>query len=164
MGQVSFWALFSKTHLVTLFKNEHVRNYKLKFAEIRFCPVNFGRNGFAKSAPAAVCGGARTTYDSCIRSNTAQYCQRNAQCVTSAGGSLWCTGPKTGACYTYDRYLKKSWVWSAKGLKTARAYAASVVLPDGRCVCKICIPIIFLVLNFLPITLFFCLVFPCSKF
>lgn len=81
---------------------------------------------------AVVCGGARTTYDSCKVKNTAQYCPRNAQCVATAGGSLWCTGPKTNACYTYERYTKKTWVQSPKGLLTARAFSASVVMPDGR--------------------------------
>ena len=81
---------------------------------------------------AVVCGGARTTYDGCTSVNDAQYCPRNAQCFTSAGGSLWCTGPKTKACYTYDRFVKKNWVLSKVGLLTARAYAASVVMPDGR--------------------------------
>jgi hypothetical protein len=81
---------------------------------------------------AVVCGGAQTTYDSCATQNTAQYCARNAECVTSAGGSIWCTGPKTGACYIYDRYVTRSWVQSPKSLKSKRAYAASVTLPDGR--------------------------------
>ena len=81
---------------------------------------------------AVVCGGARTVYDGCIAVNQAQYCSGNAQCITSTGGSLWCTGPKTNACYTYDRVLKKNWILSETGLLTARAYAASVVMPDGR--------------------------------
>jgi hypothetical protein len=79
-----------------------------------------------------VCGGAHTTYQDCKTKNTAQYCTRNAECVQSAGGTLWCTGPKTNACYIFDRYVTRTWVASPLGLGTPRAYAASVVLPDGR--------------------------------
>ena len=81
---------------------------------------------------AVVCGGARTTYDGCTNKNTAQYCARNAECLSSAGGSIWCTGPKTDACYIYDRYIARNWVLSQQSLLSRRAYAASVVLPDGR--------------------------------
>ena len=81
---------------------------------------------------AVVCGGAQTTYKGCTEKNSAQYCSRNAECVQTAGGSLWCTGPKTNACYIYDRYLTKDWKLSPKSLVTARAYAASVSLPSGR--------------------------------
>ena len=49
----------------------------------------------------------RSVYASCVVENTANVCQRNADCVTSAGQSIWCTGPKTGACYVYDRYLTR---------------------------------------------------------
>jgi len=62
----------------------------------------------------------------------ANYCDRNAECIQTLGGALWCTGPKVNTCYTYDRYFTKKWVLAAKTLKTARAYAASVALPDGR--------------------------------
>lgn len=81
---------------------------------------------------AVVCGGAQTSYRNCRDQNTAKYCSRNAECVKSAGGSLWCTGPKTSTCYIFDRYASRAWVASPLGLRTARAYAASVVMPDGR--------------------------------
>jgi Kelch motif/Galactose oxidase, central domain len=79
-----------------------------------------------------VCGGARTTYAGCSVKNGNTFCDRNAECVKTAGGSLWCTGPKTDACYTYDRYFAKNWVQSLQSLLSPRAYAASVIMPDGR--------------------------------
>ena len=81
---------------------------------------------------AVVCGGARTTYEGCKEKSDAQYCSRNAECVKTAGGSLWCTGPKTNACYIYDRYMKRDWTLSPKSLASARANAASVSLPSGK--------------------------------
>jgi hypothetical protein len=45
---------------------------------------------------------------------------------------MWCTGPKINTCFVYQRFPVKEWAASSKSLATARAYAASVVLPDGR--------------------------------
>jgi len=79
-----------------------------------------------------LCGGARTKYAGCTVRNSGNCCDRNAECVTTLGGTLWCTGPKLDACYTYDRYFTKKWVLASQTLITARAYPASVQLPDGR--------------------------------
>ena len=49
--------------------------------------------------------------------------------MKTTGGSEWCTGPKTKHCYSYD-FIQKSWIKVAE-LKTARAYAGSVTMPDG---------------------------------
>ena len=81
---------------------------------------------------AFICGGATTVYVDCTAKNSGNLCNRNVDCVTSAGGSSWCTGPKIAKCFIYDRYLTKSWLQSNIGLITPRAYAASVLLPDGR--------------------------------
>jgi hypothetical protein len=55
---------------------------------------------------ALVCGGARSTYAGCeFRKPGANFCDRNADCVTTAGGSLWCTGPKIADCFHFDRYV-----------------------------------------------------------
>ena len=79
-----------------------------------------------------VCGGARTIYAGCAAKSYGTHCDRNAECIQTLGGTLWCTGPKLDACYTYDRYITKKWVLAAQTLRTARVYAASVALPDGR--------------------------------
>ena len=71
-------------------------------------------------------------YTGCAVKNTARYCDRNAECITTLGGSQWCTGPKIADCYTYQRYPLSIWSKSTKSLLTPRAYAASVVLPDER--------------------------------
>jgi hypothetical protein len=81
---------------------------------------------------AFICGGARTVYAGCTAKSTGNLCTRNADCVTTVGGSSWCTGPKIPTCFVYDRYLTRNWIKSALSLITARAYAASVVLPDGH--------------------------------
>ena len=81
---------------------------------------------------AFICGGARTVYTGCTAKSIGNVCARNSECVTTAGGSLWCTGPKISTCFVYDRYVTRSWIKSSSSLITARAYAASVVLPDGR--------------------------------
>jgi hypothetical protein len=100
-----------------------------------FAALPFGITGsvgaFSKGV-AFICGGARTFYRDCAAKNSANFCARNAECVTTAGGALWCTGPKIASCFVYDRYLTKSWIASPLGLLYARAHAASVVLPDGR--------------------------------
>jgi hypothetical protein len=76
--------------------------------------------------------GPRSLYRECAAKNSANYCLRNAECVTTAGGALWCTGPKISSCLVYDRYLTKSWLASPIGLLSARSNAASVTLADGR--------------------------------
>ena len=100
-----------------------------------FAPLPFGLVGMASAfskGVAFVCCGARGKYTACITKNGANYCKRNAECVSTAGNSLWCTGPKISTCHIYDRYLSKSWIRSQSSLITARAFSASVVLPDGR--------------------------------
>ena len=79
-----------------------------------------------------ICGGAQTVYAGCTAKVTGNFCSRNAECITTAGGALWCTGPKQASCFVYDRYLTRNWVKSPVSLITSRANAASVVLPDGR--------------------------------
>jgi len=81
---------------------------------------------------AFVCGGARTTYKNCEAKDGINYCSKNTECVKTTGGALWCTGPKINECYTYDATVTRNWALSSIGLQTSRAYAASVVLPDGR--------------------------------
>lgn len=81
---------------------------------------------------ALVCGGARSTYTDCAVQTVGKTCARNAECIKSSGGSLWCTGPKISTCYIYKRYPTNTWIASPISLSTPRAYAASVVLPDGR--------------------------------
>ena len=100
-----------------------------------FAPLPYGLTGasgaFSKGV-AFVCGGARTFYKDCTAKVSGNYCLRNAECVTTAGNALWCTGPKITTCHVYDRYLTRSWLVSPTGLLTARSHAASVILPDGR--------------------------------
>ena len=91
-----------------------------------------GSAGAFSNGVTFICGGARTAYTGCTANPAGNHCARNAECVTTAGGSLWCTGPKISTCFTFDRYLTKSWVQNSKSLSTPRAYAASVILPDGR--------------------------------
>ena len=43
---------------------------------------------------------------------------------------MWCTGPRTKQCFTYDPLLKKDWVF-ATNLKSARVYQASAIAYDG---------------------------------
>ena len=77
-----------------------------------------------------VCGGAIKTYVECTKHSEGSFkCDRNVECVQTTGGSEWCTGPKTKNCYSYD-FIDKSWNKVAE-LKTARAYAGSVTMPDG---------------------------------
>ena len=78
-----------------------------------------------------VCGGAFQDYVKCkANSEFSQVCDRNAECVETLGGTLWCTGPKTKECYTYDPLLKKDWIF-ATNLKASRVYQASTVSGDG---------------------------------
>ena len=37
--------------------------------------------------------------------SSAMSCDRNIECVTTAGNAKWCTGPKMKDCYTYDPYF-----------------------------------------------------------
>ncbi len=61
--------------------------------------------------------------------NAANVCDRNIECVKTPQGTRWCTGPKTKKCYSYDNFNK---VWEhVYDLKTARAYAGSVSMPNG---------------------------------
>ena len=69
-----------------------------------------------------VCGGAIFDYKSCHKhSEGSKFCNRNTDCVTTLGGSQWCTGPKTKECFSYD-LVDKTWS-KTLDLKTARAYA-----------------------------------------
>ncbi len=55
-----------------------------------------------------VCGGAIESYESCeIHKEGNNVCDRNAECATTKGGALWCTGPKTARCYTYEPIFQK---------------------------------------------------------
>ena len=56
-------------------------------------------------------------------------CETDMQCVKTSGGTRWCTGPKTDECYSYD-YVSEVWNQAPVSLSKARAYAASVVLPN----------------------------------
>ncbi len=60
--------------------------------------------GFA-SGRNIVCGGAKMTYTDCRldQREGGQLCDRNLDCVTTLGGSRWCSGPKTGKCYSYSQ-------------------------------------------------------------
>ena len=56
---------------------------------------------------AIVCGGAEMTYVDCLRHNEgSKDCDRDYECVKTTGGTQWCTGPKTGACYSLDTVSK----------------------------------------------------------
>jgi hypothetical protein len=100
-----------------------------------FASLPFGLIGSVSAfsnAVAFICGGSKTIYADCNAKVSGNLCSRNAECITTAGGTLWCTGPKQSSCYVYDRYLTRNWVKSAVSLITPRAFAASVLLPDGR--------------------------------
>ena len=52
-----------------------------------------------------VCGGGHMDYDRCSKHlEGSRDCQVNLECVKTAGGARWCTGPKTDKCFslTYD--------------------------------------------------------------
>lgn len=71
-------------------------------------------------------------YVDCVKHpEGSNFCDRDIECVTTTGGARWCTGPKTGNCYSYDPYLTKDWSY-VLSLRTPRAYAASAVLPNGE--------------------------------
>lgn len=79
-----------------------------------------------------VCGGGVMEYVDCVKHvEGSNDCDRDIECVTTAGAARWCTGPKTNKCYTYDPYFTKDWSY-VLSLKTPRAYAASAVLPNGE--------------------------------
>jgi len=94
-----------------------------------------------------VCGGVEDRYFDC--KNTpygGQTCAGNTQCVKTEGDAQWCTGPKTKKCRTLENVegAKKWYICENIALvdilfrvdkfelKVERAYAASVILPDGR--------------------------------
>ena len=54
-----------------------------------------------------VCGGAADIYVDCKKqyNSSAMSCDRNIECVTTAGNAKWCTGPKMKDCYIYDPYF-----------------------------------------------------------
>ncbi len=100
---------------------------------------------------AIVCGGANEEYVDCRKHTEGSYkCDRNIECVKTKGDTEWCTGPKIADCYSYEPDVKKvylitfanivlqnmslrflkEWENVAK-LRTRRAYAASVSMPDG---------------------------------
>ena len=52
---------------------------------------------------ALICGGATESYVDCqVAESGAKRCERNTQCVTTAGGTEWCTGPKSRDCLEFD--------------------------------------------------------------
>ena len=78
-----------------------------------------------------VCGGAIYDYTECeLHAERSQICDRNVDCIQTYQGAEWCTGPKTNKCFTYNPILKE-WVEEEITLRTKRAYAGSVSLPDG---------------------------------
>lgn len=80
---------------------------------------------------AVVCGGASQDYINCKNGiGGSRVCGDNTQCVTTIGGTPWCTGPKVKQCLVYDKDLTKSWLRKFD-MKIARVYAASLKLPDG---------------------------------
>ncbi|XP_059080288.1 uncharacterized protein LOC131878354 isoform X2 [Tigriopus californicus] len=80
---------------------------------------------------AVVCGGASQDYINCKSGiGGSRVCGDNVQCVTTLGGTPWCTGPKTKRCLVYDKELTQSWLHTFD-LKMPRVYAASLKLPDG---------------------------------
>ena len=54
-----------------------------------------------------VCGGAADIYVDCKKqyNSSAMSCDRNIECVITAGNAKWCTGPKMKDCYIYDPYF-----------------------------------------------------------
>ena len=78
-----------------------------------------------------VCGGGIMEYVHCHRHpmEGSNVCETDMQCVKTSGGTRWCTGPKTDECYSYD-YVSEVWNQAQVSLSKARAYAASVVLPN----------------------------------
>jgi hypothetical protein len=104
-------------------------------SNISFTPYPFGVVGAMSdftNGVAFVCGGARNMYADCSVNSRGRTCARNADCITSLGGSMWCTGPKISECYVYSQYPDNKWTPSLVSLSTPRAYAASVKLRDGR--------------------------------
>ena len=59
-----------------------------------------------------------------------QHCLTNMECVETAGGTQWCSGPKIQKCYSYE-FVSKVWNEVAE-LKTARALAAGIVTSSGK--------------------------------
>merc|ERR1712150_7525 len=80
-----------------------------------------------------ICGGAQQKYARCTGSQ-GKVCEKNIECVTTDGGTKWCFGSRTKDCYTYDTLqANTAEKWKKIVLmSSARAYASSVVLPDGR--------------------------------
>ena len=78
-----------------------------------------------------VCGGALMEYTDCsLHPEKSQHCKTNIECVDTAGGTKWCTGPKIQECYSYDTVSK---VWNqVLNLKTARALASGTVTSSGN--------------------------------
>ena len=81
--------------------------------------------------PNLVCGGATENYVECSKESKekSNICDRNIDCVSTPGGTKWCTGPKIADCYTYDPYVTRDWSLLTS-LKTARANGASTVSLD----------------------------------
>ena len=63
-----------------------------------------GASGAFINGQTIVCGGATEKYLHCntINGEGNLKCDRNVDCVTSLGGSKWCSGPKIDECYSYD--------------------------------------------------------------
>lgn len=54
-----------------------------------------------------VCGGGRMDYIECTETDGERICQKNIECVSTAGNAQWCTGPKLGDCFSYDPTFTK---------------------------------------------------------
>ena len=80
-----------------------------------------------------LCGGSRSGYVQCRKEANydGYHCKKNTDCVITAGGTQWCTRPKTADCYYYSTSYPEEWKF-AISLKTPRSYASSVILDDGR--------------------------------
>ena len=88
---------------------------------------------FAGMGSTVICGGARSTYENCAtHAGDKRICSHNVECVETAGGAEWCTGPKTTDCYSYNIIANPPRWEKTADLLEARAYASHVVLPSGK--------------------------------
>lgn len=82
-----------------------------------------------------VCGGGVMEYVDCSKHPEGMRdCETDIHCAKTNGEALWCTGPKTKACYmlTYDPVaVIEKWQY-VLDLKTERAYASGIVLANGE--------------------------------
>ncbi len=71
----------------------------------------FGSTAAFFSGQAVICGGAVERYEECEVDDhlNAQLCNRNTDCVQTATGGQWCTGPKVDQCLVFDKEGNKTW-------------------------------------------------------